>query len=86
MDPVEAAIRLQLEGDPTRPGGGGYRGMNIAEQDNERIVAKEYTMYCTDGGAVPFGVGFPHPRYYGIFPRIIRQYALDRQVIIRVPR
>jgi N-acyl-D-amino-acid deacylase len=80
-DPVDAAIRLQMEGTTERAGGGAYRGMNIAEEDNERIVQKDYVTYCTDGGVVPFGVGFPHPRYYGIYPRILRQYVLDRQVI-----
>lgn len=27
------------------------------------------------------GEGSPHPRYYGIFPRFIRRYALDRPVV-----
>ncbi len=80
-DAVDAAIRLQMEGAPDKPGGGGYRGMNIAEVDNERLVQKDYVTYCTDGGAVPFGVGFPHPRYYGIYPRILRQYAMDRRIV-----
>jgi N-acyl-D-amino-acid deacylase len=80
-DPVDAAIRLQMEGETSRPGGGAYRGMNIAELDNERLVQKDYLAYCTDGGAVRFGVGFPHRRYYGIYPHIIRQYVLDRGVI-----
>jgi len=80
-DPVDAAIRLQLEGDPSRPGGGAYRGMNISEIDNEAIIQKPYLTYGTDGGVVPFGEGYPHPRYYGIYPRIIRQYVFDRHVI-----
>jgi N-acyl-D-amino-acid deacylase len=80
-DPVDAAIRLQMEGSAGRPGGGAYRGMNIVEADNEAIVRKEYVAYCTDGGAVPFGEGFPHPRYYGIYPRILRQYVFDKRVI-----
>jgi len=80
-DPVDAAIRLQMEGETSRPGGGAYRGMNIAEVDNERLVQKDYVAYCTDGGAVRFGIGFPHRRYYGIYPHVIRQYVLDRGVI-----
>jgi N-acyl-D-amino-acid deacylase len=80
-DPVDAAIRLQLEGGTDRAGGGAYRGMNVSEIDNEAIVRKGYVAYCTDGGAVPFGEGFPHPRYYGIFARILRQYVFDRRII-----
>ena len=80
-DPIDAVIRLQMEGDASRPGGGAYRGMNIAEVDNERIVQKDFVAYCTDGGAVPFGEGFPHRRYYGVYPHILRHYVLDRGII-----
>ena len=79
--PIDAAIRLQMEGSVDRAGGGAYRGMNIAEMDNEAIIQKGYVTYCTDGGAITFGEGFPHPRYYGTYPRILRQYAIERQVI-----
>ncbi len=80
-DLVDSAIRLQMEGESDMPGGGAYRGMNIDDRDNEVLVRKEYLTYCTDGGAVPFGVGFPHPRYYGIYPRILRKFVFDRRTI-----
>ena len=79
--PVDAAIRLQMEGQADRAGGGSYRGMNIAEVDNETIIRKDYVTYSTDGGSVPFGEGYVHPRYYGIYPHVLRQYVLDRRVI-----
>lgn len=34
--------------------------MNISEIDNERIVRKDSVASSTNGGAVPFGVEFPH--------------------------
>ncbi|MGH9348781.1 MAG: N-acyl-D-amino-acid deacylase family protein [Vicinamibacterales bacterium] len=80
-DPIDAAIRLQMEGEPSRPGGGAYRGFNIAEIDNERIVQKNYVAYSTDGGAVRFGEGFPHRRYYGIYPHILRQYVFEKGLV-----
>lgn len=80
-DPVESAIRLQMEGESDVPGGGAYRGMNIDDRDNEAIIRKDYVTYGTDGGVVPYGVGFPHPRYYGIYPRILRKFVFDRRTI-----
>jgi N-acyl-D-amino-acid deacylase len=80
-DAVDAAIRLQMEGAADKPGGGSYRGMNISEADNEALIRKSYVAFCTDAGVVPLGAGFPHPRYYGIYPRALRQYVLDKRVV-----
>jgi len=54
---------------------------NMNEQDIRHIMHKTYTMTCTDGDLVPMGVGKPHPRAYGAFPRKLRVYVRERGVI-----
>ena len=76
LDPVEMAIRLQLEGDPDRPGGGRTRGFSMSEIDVEAYAAQPWVATASDGGIALPEDGSVHPRYYGTFPRKIRHYAL----------
>ena len=79
--PMDALIWLQLNGDIRRSGGGGFRAIDTDDIDVDHFIQQDYVAYVTDGGNIVPGVGYPHPRYYGIFPRFIRRYALDRPVI-----
>ncbi|MBI3981392.1 MAG: amidohydrolase family protein [Gemmatimonadetes bacterium] len=79
-DPMDALFWLQLNGE-NRPGGGGWRALDTDDIDVEHFIQQDFVAYCTDGGMIVPGEGYPHPRYYGIFPRFIRRYALDRQVV-----
>ncbi|MDK2870609.1 MAG: N-acyl-D-amino-acid deacylase [Pyrococcus sp.] len=49
------------------------------EGDVERIIAHPYVMVGTDG--LDTGVGFPHPRAYGTFPRVLGVYARDKKLM-----
>jgi len=77
LDPVEAAIRLQLEGDPNRRGGGRMRGFSMSETDVEAYAGQPWVATVTDGGIAVPEDGPVHPRYYGTFPRKIRHYAME---------
>jgi N-acyl-D-amino-acid deacylase len=77
----DALIWLQLNGDIERPGGGGFRAIDTDNIDVDHFIKQDYMTYVTDGGNIIPGEGYPHPRYYGIFPRFIRRYALDRPVV-----
>lgn len=79
--PMDALIWLQLNGDIRRSGGGGFRAIDTDDIDVDHFIQQDYVTYVTDGGNIVPDVGYPHPRYYGIFPRFIRRYALDRPVI-----
>ncbi len=82
VDPVAAAIRIQLEGFPDRPGGARMRGFSMSELDMEYIARQPWVATSTDGGiALPSDGPATHARYYGSFTRKIRHYALDRGVI-----
>jgi N-acyl-D-amino-acid deacylase len=82
IDPVEAAIQIQLEGLPNRNGGARMRGFSMSEEDLELIAKQPWVATSTDGGiALPDGPASTHARFYGTFPRKIRHYALDRGAI-----
>ncbi|MCC7054280.1 MAG: D-aminoacylase [Gemmatimonadaceae bacterium] len=71
---VEALIALQLRGGFI----GIFHGMD--EADVERFLRHPGTMVETDGDLVTFGRGFPHPRSYGSFPRVLERYVRERKV------
>lgn len=79
ISPVEAAIKLQLEGFSDRPGGARVRGFSLSEIDVEAFAAQPWMATASDAGVVlPEDGPDVHPRYYGTFPRKIRHYALER--------
>ena len=82
LDPVETAIRIQMEGLTTRNGGARMRGFSMAEVDMELIAKQPWVATSTDGGiAMPADGPATHARFYGSFTRKIRHYALDRGAI-----
>ena len=82
LDPVETALRIQLEGLPNRNGGARMRGFSMHEMDMELIAKQPWVATSTDGGiALPEEGPSTHARFYGSFTRKIRHYALDRGAI-----
>ena len=74
-DPLDVALDLLKQGSVS------IVSFNMDAQDVRRFMRQEWTMTSSDGELVPFGVGVPHPRSYGTFPRKIRKYALEDGVI-----
>ena len=66
---VDLVIELQLVG--------GFSVIFHAmdEEDVIRIMQHPLAMIETDGDPVSYGDGFPHPRSYGAFPRILARYV-----------
>lgn len=82
VDPVEAAIQIQLEGLPDRPGGARMRGFSMHESDMEAFAKQSWVATSTDAGiTLPDGPPSTHARFYGSFPRKIRHYAIERGAI-----
>ena len=82
VDPIDAAIRIQLEGLPDRAGGARMRGFSMHESDMEAFAKQPWVATSTDAGiALPDGPPSTHARFYGSFPRKIRHYAIDRGAI-----
>ena len=72
---IRALIDLQLKG--------GFEGIFHAmdEADVMRLLRHPWTMIETDGDLVGWGQGFPHPRSYGAFPRVLARYVREQQVL-----
>ena len=51
------------------------------EGDVIRIMQHPLAMIETDGDAVGYGIGYPHPRSYGAFPRVLARYVRELGVI-----
>ena len=82
IDPIETAIKIQLEGLQERNGGARMRGFSMAEFDMEHIAKQPWVATSTDGGiAMPADGPSTHARFYGSFTRKIRHYAIDRGAI-----
>jgi N-acyl-D-amino-acid deacylase len=62
-------------------GGASLVSFNMSERDIEQIMRHPWTMTSSDGGLGPMGVGKPHPRAYGAFPRKLRVYVRERGVV-----
>jgi len=45
------------------------------------IAPRDYVMTASDGWPVPKGLSRPHPRSYGTFPRKIRKFVLEENVL-----
>ena len=72
---IDLAIELQLQG--------GFSAIYHAmeEEDVIRILQHPLSMIETDGDAVGYGVGYPHPRSYGAFARVLARYVRDLEIL-----
>ncbi len=75
----ENAVGLILEG--VLNGGAGMVYHVIDEADVRRIMAHPMTMIASDGRLTKLGVGVPHPRNYGTFPRVLGKYVREEHVL-----
>lgn len=50
---------------------------NMTEEDINQIMQHPLGMVGSDGSLVEFGLGQPHPRYYGTFPRVLVKYVKE---------
>ncbi len=75
VPPEEYALQLLEKGDAS------LVSFNMSEGDIEGIMQQSWTMTCTDGDLVPVGVGVPHPRAYGAFPRKLKKYVRERGAV-----
>ena len=82
LDPVETAIKIQMEGLQERNGGARMRGFSMAEFDMEYIAKQPWVATSTDAGiAMPADGPSTHARFYGSFTRKIRHYSIERGAI-----
>jgi len=74
-EPLHTALALIEQDNP------GIVSFNMNQKDVRRFMQQPWTMTCSDGGLVAMGDGVPHPRNYGAFPRKLRTYVMEQEVI-----
>ncbi len=72
---AEMVIQGQLNG------GAGCIFHAMDEADVENIMTHPLTMIASDGRLSEPGVGHPHPRAYGTFPRVLGRYVRERGLL-----
>jgi N-acyl-D-amino-acid deacylase len=62
---------------------GGASGVffQMDERDVETLMRLPYIMIGSDGAVQVSGRGFPHPRSYGTFPRVLGRYVREKGVL-----
>jgi N-acyl-D-aspartate/D-glutamate deacylase len=72
---VSLLVELQLAG--------GFSAIyhSMSEDDVQRIMRHPLAMFDTDADPVGYGIGFPHPRSYGTFPRVLGRYVRELKVL-----
>ena len=79
MEPTaENGAELVIQAQLHRGASAIYHAMS--EEDVERIMSHPMTMIASDGRITAFEKGFPHPRVYGTFPRVLGHYARDKSL------
>lgn len=76
---IETGVDLVLEA--MRRGGANAIFHVLDEGDIERIMRHPETVPASDGRLSEPGVGHPHPRAYGTFPRLLGVYVRERGVL-----
>ena len=64
-----------------RSGGGTAIYHAMDEKDVERIMQHPMTMIGSDGRLTNMNEGWPHPRWYGTFPRVLGDYVREKKVL-----
>ena len=75
---IEAGIDLAIE---LHKGGGFSAIYHIMDEADVIRIMQHLAMIETDGDNVGFGEGFPHPRSYGAFARVLARYVRELEVI-----
>ena len=76
---VENGAKLVIEAEIN--GGAGCIFHAMDESDVKNIMKYPHTMIASDGRLSEPGVGHPHPRAYGTFPRVLGKYVREDKVL-----
>jgi len=75
IDPLKAVAKLIIEDE----GSTEIIDHGMSEEDVTKVIAHPYIAICSDGRIRKFGIGKPHPRNYGTFPRVIAKYVREEK-------
>ncbi len=76
--PRTPAVGAALVVEAVRNGGASAIFHAMDEADVERIMVHPQTMIASDGRLTAPGIGHPHPRWYGTFPRVLGVFVREK--------
>ena len=53
----------------------------MSEEDLIYRLKQPYSLIGSDSLVIPLGIGKPHPRFFGTFPRVIKRYVKDLGIL-----
>jgi dihydroorotase/N-acyl-D-amino-acid deacylase len=74
---VDTVIKLMLDALVNEGSAGGIY-FCLGDEDIERIMKHPFTAHASDGSFQTLEKGFPHPRNYGTFPRVLGHYVREK--------
>ncbi|MEM3926991.1 MAG: D-aminoacylase [Desulfurococcaceae archaeon] len=77
IDPVEVMVKLLIEDELLTE----IVGFTISPTDVESVISHPLVAIGSDGSIYRKGMGKPHPRSYGTFPRVIAKFVREKKVI-----
>ncbi|MCC6015141.1 MAG: D-aminoacylase [Desulfurococcaceae archaeon] len=77
LDPVDTVVKLLIDDELAT----GMVTFGMREEDVRAVISHPYVAIGSDGSVGKFGVGKPHPRRYGTFPRVIAKYVREEKVL-----
>jgi len=77
LDPVDTVVKLLIDDELAT----GMVTFTMREEDVRTVISHPYVAIGSDGSVGKFGVGKPHPRRYGTFPRVIARYVREEKVL-----
>jgi len=77
LDPLSAVLKILLDDELATA----MIVHGMCEEDVEKVMAHPYVSIGSDGSVKRLGIGKPHPRNYGTFPRVIRKYVREKKVL-----
>jgi N-acyl-D-amino-acid deacylase len=81
IPPVHMVYMLQLEGYRSRYGGAILRGFSLNRNDVDAFAKQPWVATASDAGITLREDGLVHARYYGTYPRKIKDMVLDRKIV-----
>ncbi len=77
LDPLSAVLKILLDDELATA----MIVHGMCEEDVEKVMSHPYVSIGSDGSVKRLGIGKPHPRNYGAFPRVIRRYVREKKLL-----
>jgi len=77
MDPMSTAIKILLDDELSTS----MIVHGMSQEDVDLVISNPYVAIGSDGSVKQFGIGKPHPRNYGAFPRVLSLFVRKKKLL-----